>query len=203
MNDKWYSSGRIRQILQISPQCLYQMRRTGRIEYRRVSERKYLFKLPERFVCERRKGTAIYARVSTSKQAKDLRNQLDCLRQYVVSNGDAVDERLVFQDVASGMNESRKGLNALVGEVLDGNVGKVVVSNRDRLTRFGFGYLKSLFERFDCEIVEVNLTDSKTFEQELSDDLISIVHHFSMRFYGRRRNRMRKIEGDLRTDSCK
>ena len=90
------------------------------------------------------------------------------------------------------MNENRKGLNALISEVITGNICKVIISNRDRLTRFGFGYLKSLFERYNCEIIEVNLTDEKTFEQELTDDLISIIHHFSMKFYGKRRNKLKK-----------
>jgi len=102
------------------------------------------------------------------------------------------------------MNENRKGLNALISEVITGNICKVIISNRDRLTRFGFGYLKSLFERYNCEIIEVNLTDEKTFEQELTDDLISIIHHFSMKFYGKRRNKLKKIENDIKNEfGCK
>lgn len=82
--------------------------------------------------------------------------------------------------------------------MIDGNVSKVVISNRDRLTRFGFGYLKSLFERFNCEIVEVNLTEDKTFEQELTEDLIAIIHHFSMKFYGKRKSKLKKIEEEMK-----
>lgn len=83
-------------------------------------------------------------------------------------------------------------------EVISGTVNKIVISNKDRLTRFGFGYLKSLFERFNCEVVEVNLTEEKSFEQELTDDLIAIIHHFSMKFYGKRKNKLKKIEEDFR-----
>lgn len=98
------------------------------------------------------------------------------------------------------MNENRKGLNSLISEIIKGNICKVIISNRDRLTRFGFGYLKSLFERYNCEIVEVNLTDEKTFEQELTDDLISIIHHFSMKFYGKRKNKLKNIENNIKND---
>ena len=85
------------------------------------------------------------------------------------------------------MNENRKGLNLLITEIIAGRVNKVVISNRDRLTRFGYGYLKSLFERYNCEIIEVNLTEDKSFQDELTDDLIAIIHHFSMKFYGKKK----------------
>lgn len=200
MLENWYSSKKIRSILQITPQCLYQMRVSGRVEAKQISDRKYLYKLPEKFVQNAEPKIAIYARVSTPKQKRDLENQINCIRQFVVANGNAVDEKLVFSDIASGMNENRKGLNALMSEIIAGSVSKVIVSNRDRLTRFGYGYLKSLFERFSCDIVEVNLTEEKSFEQELTDDLIAIVHHFSMKFYGKRKNKLKKLENDLRAN---
>ena len=200
MLENWYSSKKIRKILQITSQCLYQMRISGRIETKQISDKKYLYKLPDKFIVDKYPKIAIYARVSTTKQKKDLDNQLKFLRQYIVSNGNIVDENLIFFDIASGMNENRKGLNNLISEVILGNVSKVIISNRDRLTRFGFGYLKSLFDRYNCEIVEVNLTEDKTFEQELTDDLIAIIHHFSMKFYGKRKNKLKKIENDIKNN---
>ena len=200
MLENWYSSKKIRQILQISSQCLYEMRKSRRIESRKISKKKYVFRLPESFKEETQKGIAIYARVSTSKQKKDLQNQISYLRKFLVANGNTIDENLVFSDIASGMNENRKGLNSLITSVIDGLVSKVVISNRDRLTRFGFGYLKSLFERYNCEIVEVNLTEDKTFEEELTDDLIATIHHFSMKFYGKRKNKIENFEKDLKSE---
>ena len=200
MLENWYSSKKIRQILQVSSQCLYQMRITGRIKTKQISDKKYLYKLPEKFISNTEPKIAIYARVSTPKQKKDLDNQINYLRQYIVSNGNIVDNSLIFSDIASGMNESRKGLNDLITEIISGTVNKVIISNRDILTRFGYGYLKSLFDRYNCEIIEVNLTEDKSFEQELADDLISIIHHFSMKFYGKRKNKLKKIEDDIKSD---
>ena len=201
MLENWYSSKKIRQILQITPQCLYQMRITNRIEAKQISDKKYLYKLPEKFEVSKEPRIAIYARVSTAKQKKDLDNQINYLRQYIVSNGNIVNNNFIFSDIASGMNEDRKGLNNLISEIISGTINKVVISNRDRLTRFGFGYLKSLFDRYNCEIIEVNLTEDKTFEQELTDDLIAIIHHFSMKFYGKRKNKLKKFENDIRNDA--
>lgn len=200
MLENWYSSKKIRQILQISSQCLYQMRITGRIETKKISDKKYLYKLPESFELSVNPKIAIYARVSTPKQKKDLDNQIQYLKQFVVSNGNIIDNKLVFSDIASGMNENRKGLNELISNVVSGLVNKVVISNRDRLTRFGYGYIKSLFDRYNCEIIEVNLTEDKTFDQELTDDLIAIIHHFSMKFYGKRKNKLKKFANDIRND---
>ena len=200
MLENWYSSKKIRQILQITPQCLYQMRKTNRIECKQISDKKYLYKLPEKFESHQEPKIAIYARVSTPKQKKDLENQINLLRQYIVSNGNIVNN-LIFSDIASGMNENRKGLNNLITEIISGTINKVVISNRDRLTRFGYGYLKSLFDRFNCELIEVNLTEDKSFEQELTDDLISIIHHFSMKFYGKRKNKLKKFENDMRNEN--
>ena len=200
MLENWYSSKKIRQILQVSSQCLYQMRITGRIKTKQISDKKYLYKLPEKFISNTEPKIAIYARVSTQNQKKDLDNQINYLRQYIVSNGNIVDNSLIFSDIASGMNENRKGLNDLITEIISGTVNKVIISNRDRLTRFGYGYLKSLFDMYNCEIIEVNLTEDKSFEQELADDLISIIHHFSMKFYGKRKNKLKKIEDDIKSD---
>ena len=176
------------------------MRITNRIKTKQISDKKYLYKLPEKFVNYTEPKIAIYARVSTPKQKKDLDNQINYLRQYIVSNGNSVDNNLIFSDIASGMNENRKNLNNLISEVIAGTVNKVVISNRDRLTRFGYGYLKSLFDRYNCEIIEVNLTEDKTFEQELTDDLIAIIHHFSMKFYGKRKNKLKKFEKEMKID---
>lgn len=203
MIENWYSSKKIRDILQISSQCLYAMKESGRIKYKQISDKKYLYKLPEKFVVDNSEPKiAIYARVSTTKQKKDLDNQIKYLREYVVSNGNKVDDKLVFSDIASGMNENRKALNEMVSMIISGQITKVVISNRDRLTRFGYGYLKNLFDKHNCEIIEVNLTEDKTFEQELTDDLIAIVHHFSMKFYGKRKNKLKRFENEMKTD-CK
>lgn len=197
MNKDWYSSKKIRELLQISSQCLYEMKESGRIEFKKISDKKYLYKLPESFIKDEIKNIAIYARVSTTKQKKDLENQINCLKQYVVSNGSIINEEFVFSDIASGMNENRNGLNKLLNEILNNKISKVIISNRDRLTRFGFGYFKNLFEKFDVEIVEVNMTDEKTFEEELTSDLIAIIHHFSMKFYGKRKNILNQCKKDI------
>ena len=139
--------------------------------------------------------TAIYARVSTNKQLKDLENQIDYLTKYAVSNGYIVD--YTFKDIASGMNENRKGLNGLLKLVFDNQINKIIISHKDRLTRFGFDYFKNICEYFGTEIEVVNLESDKSFQEELSEDLIAIIHQFSMKFYGKRKDNCKLLEEKL------
>ena len=70
----------------------------------------------------------------------------------------------------------------------DKKATRLVVEHKDRLTRFGFNYIKTLFS--ECEIVVVNEVESK---EDLFEDFVSLVTSFCARIYGRRRSR-RKTE---------
>ena len=141
---------------------------------------------------EDNRKVCIYARVSTTKQSKDLADQIEYLKKYLVSNG--LNPELVFSDIASGMNENRSGLNEMIDQIIKGKISKVVISHKDRLTRFGFDYFEHLFEKFNVTIEVVNLEDEKSFQDEITEDLISIIHHFSMKLYGKRRNKCKELE---------
>ena len=196
MLENWYSSKKIRQILQVSSQCLYQMRITGRIQTKKISDKKYLYKLPKDFEVAKDPKIAIYARVSTPKQKKDLDNQIQCLKQFIVSNGNIVDNELIFSDIASGMNENRKDFNILINDVISGKIKNIYISFKDRLTRFGFDYFKNLFQKYNVNIIILDELEesNKTFQDELTEDLISIIHNFSMKLYSNRRKKLKEIE---------
>lgn len=194
---KWLSSAEIRKELNLSPQALYALRKSGKLEYKEISKGFYRYLLPEDFRYDENKHIAIYGRVSTPKQKKDLENQLSLLKQFVNSNGNLIKDEYVFSDIASGMNENRKGLNCLLSKIKDGEVSKIFITNRDRLTRFGYGYFKEFCSLYDVEIVEINETEDKTFEEELSEDLIAIIHHFSMKFYGKRKKLLNSLKENL------
>ena len=137
---------------------------------------------------------AIYARVSTTKQKEDLNRQIEMVKGYAISNGYKIEK--IFKDIASGMNENRTEFNLLLRDIFSGNVDTVFISYKDRLTRFGFDYFKHIFEEFGTKIVvldELEETNSD-FQTELTNDLISIIHHFSMKLYSNRRKKLKEIE---------
>ena len=186
----WLTSKQFREKYNISPQYLYALKKNGKVKTKPFLGSQVLILDPESSDSD--KSVCIYARVSTPKQKTDLENQIKFLRQYLVSKG--LNPEYVYSDIASGMNEDRNGLNEMMNAIISGKISKVVISHKDRLTRFGFGYLKTIFSRYNTEIEIVNLEDEKSFQDELSEDLIAIIHHFSMKFYGKRKNKCSALE---------
>ena len=186
----WLTSKQFREKYNISPQYLYALKKNGKVKTKPFLGSQVLILDPESSDSD--KSVCIYARVSTPKQKADLENQIKFLRQYLVSKG--LNPEYVYSDISSGMNEDRKGLNEMMSDIISGKISKVVISHKDRLTRFGFGYLKTIFSRYNTEIEIVNLEDEKSFQDELSEDLIATIHQFSMKFYGKRKNKCSDLE---------
>ena len=136
--------------------------------------------------------TVIYARVSTSNQKDDLKNQVDFLRQYANAKGIIVDE--VFEDIGSGLNYNRKKWNKLLEDCILGLVKTIIVAHKDRFIRFGYNWFKRFLKANDVEMIVVN-NENLSPEQELVNDLISIIHVFSCRIYGLRKYK-KKIQED-------
>ncbi len=128
--------------------------------------------------------TILYARVSTKKQEKYLQNQIDRLKEYAVSIGDSYE---VISEIASGVNEKRRGLKKLLNQIKNGNVKKVIIEYPDRLARFGYDYLKVFFDSFGVELIVLHAEDDgEDMQKELAEDLIAVVSSFAARIYGRR-----------------
>jgi len=135
----------------------------------------------------------IYARVSSDKQRREgnLDRQVERLRSYCSAKGYRVVD--VVTDIASGLNEERSGLWKIFDMVIRKQIDVVVVEFRDRLTRFGFEYLKRFFESHGAR-VEVVEESEKSYEEELIEDFVSIITSFAARIYGKRSQRFRKIK---------
>lgn len=127
--------------------------------------------------------TMVYARVSSASQKPDLQNQLAALREYCQRQGFQVDEWI--EEVGSGLNYQRKQFNRLMEEIELGHVQRLIIAHKDRLVRFGFEWFAAFCQRHGTDLVIVN-GDTLSPEQELVQDLLSIVHVFSARLYGLR-----------------
>ena len=131
------------------------------------------------------KRNICYCRVSTSSQKEDLDKQVIFFRSKYP-------EYEIIKDIGSGINFKRKGFNSILESALKGNIGEVVVTYQDRLCRFGFELIKRIIEQqSDGKIVVLNKTETSP-EQELVNDLISIITVFSSRLYGLRSNKLKK-----------
>ena len=188
-------------ILKINATTLKAWKDKGIIGYKKLTDKKYLYDV-DTVLNENNKekrNRVIYARVSNMKQHNDLQSQIETIKMFCLSNGIQPDE--IYKEIASGMNDNRKELNRLIDDVISGKIQTVYISFKDRLTRFGFDYLKNLFARYDTEIVVLdNFEESnKSFQEELTEDLISVIHYFSMKLYSDRRKKFKEIENLIST----
>ncbi|QAT38850.1 IS607 family transposase [Clostridium sp. JN-9] len=138
------------------------------------------------------KKVVIYTRVSTSNQKDDLKNQVTFLKQYANAKGIIVDE--VIEDYGSGLNYNRKKWNKLIDECMTSEISTIMITNKDRFVRFGFEWFEGFLGKFNVKIIVVN-NESLSPNEELVQDIISILHVFSCRIYGLRKYK-KKIEED-------
>lgn len=129
-----------------------------------------------------KKAKIIYTRVSSKKQLDDLDRQIN----FIVESKPEYNEYTIIKDVASGINFKRKGLATILERCLQGVIGEVVVAHRDRLSRFGFDLIKFIIEKSGGKLTVINDEKEKSSEQELAEDLLSIVHIYSCRQMGKR-----------------
>jgi predicted site-specific integrase-resolvase len=122
-----------------------------------------------------------YARVSSTNQKNDLKNQEKFLRDYVNSKGIILDDYI--HDIGSGLNYKRKHWNKLLEDVMKGEIHTIYITYEDRFIRFGFDWFEELCTRYHTKIEVLNNPNTSP-EQELVEDLISIIHVFSCRIYG-------------------
>ena len=139
-----------------------------------------------------KRKTYIYARVSTTKQKKDLENQIDMLKQFCFSNGYEVSK--VYSDIASGISfEKRKDFFKMLDDIISGKVERVIISYKDRLSRVGYELFYYLFKKYNCEIIVMSEVGSKKLDsEEIFEEIISLLHCYSMRLYSKRKGQKAK-----------
>jgi len=194
--ERLYKVSEVAKMLNVSTVAVRKWIKVGKLRAIRVGK---LWMIPEselkRFLGEkpREVRAVIYARVSSHKQKKDgnLDRQVERLRGYCSAKGYKIVD--VITDVASGLKENRSGLQKLFNMVGKHQVDVVVVEFKDRLTRFGFEYLKRYFESHGVKIEVIEETE-KGYMEELSEDFVSIVISFAGRIYGKRSQKFRKIK---------
>lgn len=135
--------------------------------------------------------TINYARVSSSDQKEDLTRQIQVLEQFSGANGWQYE---TISDLGSGLNYQKKGLQKLLKRIMKGDVGRLVLTHKDRLLRFGSELVFAMCEEFETEVVIVNKSEVElSFEQELVTDMIELITVFSARLYGARSRKNKKL----------
>lgn len=141
-----------------------------------------------------KRKTVIYARVSTHKQKKDLENQIVMLKTWCVNSG--IQINAVYQDVASGISfDKRKEFFEMLDEIIEHRIEKVVIAYKDRLSRVGFELFSHLFNKYGTEIVVISDVGNKKLDsEEIFEEIVSLLHSYSMKLYSQRHTNRKKIE---------
>jgi predicted site-specific integrase-resolvase len=124
-----------------------------------------------------------YCRVSSQAQKPDLKNQRRILETFCGAKGYA--NVAFLEEIGGGMNFKRKLFRQLLTDVHGGKIAKIIVAHKDRLTRFGYEHILWECACYHCEIEVLN-NEQASPEQEMVQDLMTIVHCFSSRLYGLR-----------------
>jgi putative resolvase len=187
-----YTIGEFAKRVGVVPKTLQRWDREGRLKaHRTVTNQRYYTDEDVAIVLglektAKKKRCVVYCRVSSPAQKPDLVNQRQNLEQFCTARGLVVDEWLA--EIGGGLNFGRKKFLALVDRIIEGSVGMLVIAHKDRLARFGFPLIEHLCEMHQCELVVMN-NQSLSPEQELTQDLLTILHCFSSRLYGLRNYR--------------
>ena len=174
----------------VTPQTVRDWSNSGKIKTERTlgGHRRIIIeeRQQEKLIC--------YCRVSSYKQKYDLKRQA-AFMQSEYPNAE------IIKDIGSGLNWKRKGLKTILESSMHGIKQTVVVAHRDRLGRFGVDIIKWILERTGGKLVVLDKTEHSP-EQELTKDLLSILHVFSCRLH-RLRSYKAKINKALSNSETK
>jgi putative resolvase len=201
ISDVTISIGDAAKELGISTKTLRRWTDTGKIKFERspTGQRRFFLAdilriTPRDFNQIDNRITINYARVSSHDQKADLVRQAQVLEAFSATNGWQFE---TIQDLGGGLNYNNRGLQKLLKRIMQGDVGRLVLTHKDRLLRLGAELVFAMCAEFETEVIIINKSNEEvTFEQELVQDMIELITVFSARLYGSRSQKNKKlIEG--------
>ena len=135
-----------------------------------------------------------YARVSTRDKKDDLNRQANALVAYCENKGWSAQ---LIKDIGSGLNYKKRGLNKLIEKIINQQISRLIITDQDRLLRFGSELIFSLCNHYQIEVIIINRKALLSEEEELVQDVLEIIQVFGARLYGRRSHRNQKLIEDL------
>jgi predicted site-specific integrase-resolvase len=119
----------------------------------------------------------IYARISSKKQSEEIEKQIEFIKSKIPDY--TSNSYKIVSDISSGVNFKRKGLNIIIESCIQNNIGEVFITHKDILSRFGFDIIKLFIKKAGGKITIINDEQNKSSEQELVEDLLSIIHIYT------------------------
>ena len=123
----------------------------------------------------------VYCRVSSNKQKEDLRRQIEYVEKLYPNHE-------LISDIGSGLNFKRKGLQKIIDLAINGKIGEVVITYKDRLARIGYELIENIIDKYSKgKIIIINKDEEKTPTEELTKDIITIMNVYVAKINGLRK----------------
>ena len=199
--DKLVSIGKAAKILGVSEVTLRRLDEDGKLVstkteggHRRYDISQISPEKVHKFAFQEAHKTIAYARVGSVDQKEELENQIQTLELFCLKNGWTFE---IISDIGSGVDYYKKGLSKLVDAIVRDEVGRLVLTNKDRLLRFGAELIFSICEAKGVEVVFLNKGDDPAFEDDLGADILEMVSIFSARLYGISSKKNKRLLEDM------
>lgn len=177
------SIGVVADLFGVSTQTIRNWCKEGMFEVYKTRGGHRRFRIEE-FNREEARKTVIYSRVSSHEQKEDMKRQTEELKAYCEEQ--KIENYEILEDIGSGINYKKKGLKKLLCLAIQGKIERIVISFKDRLVRFGSEILSLLFSLKGIELVVLHDKSEKSFEEQLVEDVLSIMTVYCSKIYGRR-----------------
>jgi putative resolvase len=99
------------------------------------------------------------------------------------------DSVYLIKDIGSGLNYRKRGLLKLIVMLQRNEVERLLITDKDRLLRFGSELIFALCENNGTEVIILNRPPILEPEQELVEDVLAVITVMSSRLYGKRSRR--------------
>ena len=206
LKKQFYKPGEVGELLGLSRKTIFKYTKEGRLKSVKTETGRHLYPKEEvaRMLKElgmlyddrdKERVDVIYARVSSNEQKQ--KGDLDRQVVAVLEKAGSLNSPVVLKEVGSGLNGKRKQFNRLIEMIENGEAGRIFVRYRDRLTRFGFDTIEKIAALNGAEIIVTEDEESnKNLEEELVEDLVSLIASFSGKFYGLRSRLKKELTDD-------
>lgn len=207
---KLLSIGKAAELLGVHIETLRLWEKAGKLQPAKTlgNHRRYLLSdierlqglTPEELNDSRTNKVACYARVSSheQKQKGDLERQSGRILAYCVKKGYHVVAS--YEEVGSGMSDTRPKLKQLFRLIEGKEIAKVIIEHKDRLTRFNYNFLAEYFTSYGVAVEWLEDVLGKSYEQELVEDMLTLMSSFSNKIYGKRSAENRKKRKQLESE---
>ena len=191
----------VMKLLDISRATLFNYTRDGKIKVVKLDNGYYDYDEESVFKIIKKDSriNVIYSRVSTNKQKNDLENQINKINTFCQNNNIIITK--IYSDIDSGLDLDRTGFNSLMDDVINLKIKNIYLTHKDRLTRMSFKTIQHLFSKYGTNIIQItknNQTSNTSNDNEIFEELISLMHVLSSTMYSnRRKNKINIFKNDI------